>query len=129
MKQKRMHKWFLTFGGVGAFIGIGIGNLISGGLDAAVLLGGFTAFVIMFTIDLIRMRMKKDKTPDFDERTQHNLTKYYAVSANIFIALLFMSLAVGSLMGTESVTLTYLAIPFFTYLFLSGIGAIIVMRK
>lgn len=129
MKQKRMHKWFLTFGGVGAFVGIGIGNLISGGLDAAVLLGGFTAFLIMFTIDLIRMRMKKDKTPDIDERTQHNLTKYYAISANIFIALLFISLAVGSFLGTESVGLTYLVIPFIAYLFVSGIGALVVIRK
>lgn len=129
MKNKKIHKWMLTFGGTGAFIGLIIGNLLSGNFDSAVVLGGFTALLTMFIIDLVRMRLKKDKTPDFDERTVNNIRKFYAYSGNVFIALCFVSLGIISFMDIEHIAISYLFIPFLGYLFFSGIGAFIVSRK
>lgn len=129
MKKGKMHKWMLTFAAGGGFIGMIIGNLLTGSLDISVVLGALTALVLMFIIDLIRNRLKKDKTPDFDERTVNNMMKYYAIIANIFIAILFIGLAILSFMEIESIEISYLFIPIVVYLFTSGIGAIIVSRK
>ncbi len=96
-----MHKWIFTFGAVGGVIGMTIGQLLKGNLDFASILGSFTALLLMVGVDVARMRLKKDKTPDFDERTVHNMQKFYAYAANIFIGTLLIGLAVVSLMGIE----------------------------
>ncbi|MBR3118661.1 hypothetical protein [Oceanobacillus profundus] len=129
MKRRKMHKWNFTFAGIGGVIGMTIGQLLVGNLNFGGILGSLTALLLVVGIDVARMRFKKDKTPDFDERTVKNMLKFYAYAANIFIALLFIGLGIISFMNIESVAVFYLMIPFAVYFLLSGVGALIVSRK
>lgn len=90
----------ITFGAVGALIGMLAGQFMKGGFDLSGFLGALTAAIILFTIDIIRNWRKRDSTPDFDERTTNNIIKFYAYASNGFILLsllVFSFLSYGAL--------------------------------
>ncbi|MFD1606133.1 hypothetical protein [Oceanobacillus luteolus] len=128
MKQ-RISKWILTFGAIGALIGMTLGQLITGTLNLSGLLGSLSGVLLFFIIDLIRNRMKKDNTPDIDERTRYNMIRYYVYASNIFIGVAFLLLAIVTFVGMEQVSVYYLWIMIFVYFIVSGIGAVVVSRK
>ncbi|MCM3741497.1 hypothetical protein M3210_14580 [Oceanobacillus luteolus] len=128
MKQ-RISKWILTFGAIGALIGMTLGQLITGTLNLSGLLGSLSGVLLFFIIDLIRNRMKKDNTPDIDERTRYNMIRYYVYASNIFIGVAFLLLAIVTFVGMEQVSVYYLWIMIFVYFIISGIGAVVVSRK
>jgi len=128
MKQ-RISKWILTFGAIGALIGMTLGQLITGTLNLSGLLGSLSGVLLFFIIDLIRNRMKNDNTPDIDERTRYNMIRYYVYASNIFIGVAFLLLAIVTFVGMEQVSVYYLWIMIFVYFIISGIGAVVVSRK
>src|SRR5690606_32056787 len=114
MKQ-RISKWILTFGAIGALIGMTLGQLITGTLNLSGLLGSLSGVLLFFIIDLIRNRMKNDNTPDIDERTRYNMIRYYVYASNIFIGVAFLLLAIVTFVGMEQVSVYYLWIMIFVY--------------
>src|SRR5690625_6142757 len=102
-------QWILTYGGVGSLIGLTIGPIIKKGtFELTGLLAGLTVFIVAFIIDLIRFLNKKDKTPDYDERTIYIIRKYYGYVFNIFIIITFLFLAVLTFMGFNKIAISYI---------------------
>lgn len=129
MKNNRIGKWKFTLAGAGGVLGMTVGQLIAGKLSFAGVLGSLTAFFIFFIIDMVRNRKKKDNTPDIDERTRQNMTKYYAVIANVFLATAFLLLAIITYIGIEQISIMYLWLFITAYMMISGIGAFILMKR
>lgn len=129
MKNKKLHKWTFTYAAIGGVFGTQLGQLISGSFSLGGLLGSLSALLLVFLIDLTKNKMKKDRTPDFDERTRHNMTKYYAILPHVFIGIAFVVLGITTSMGVEQISVHYLWGLVFTYFMISGIGALIVSRK
>jgi hypothetical protein len=129
MKSKKLHKWTFTYAGIGGVFGMLLGQLIKGSFSMGGLLGSLFALLLIFLIDLTKNKMKKDKTPDFDERTQHNMTKYYAILPHVFIGIVFVGLGITTSMGVEQISVHYLWGLIFVYFMISGIGALLVSRR
>lgn len=127
--KKKINRWILTFVSIGGLFGMTLGQLITGKLNLGGVLGSLSAVLLFFIIDLVRNRMKIDITPDFDERTRHNMLKYYVFIFHIFIGGAFLSLAVITSIGVEQISIYYLWILIFAYFMISGIGALIVSRR
>ncbi|WP_010651716.1 hypothetical protein [Oceanobacillus massiliensis] len=127
--KKKINRWILTYVGICGLFGMTLGQLIKGTLNLGGFSGSLSAVLLFFIIDLIRNRMKKDRTPDFDERTRHNMLKYYVYISHIFIGGAFLLLAVVTSIGVEQISIYYLWILIFAYFMISGIGALIVSRK
>lgn len=129
MKTRKSQRWIFSITAVFGLFGMTLGQLIQGKFDISVALGALTGAVLIFILELTKNRLKKNKTPDFDERTQHNMLKYYAVIPNIFIGIAILLLAVVALNGIEQVSINYLWLFFMAYVLISGIGALLVIRK
>ncbi|TFE00557.1 hypothetical protein [Jeotgalibacillus salarius] len=129
MKKKKLQKWGFTIAAMGGLGGMILGTLIFSGADWSAILGALTAFIIIFVINLLYVRSKNDQTPEVDERIVHNMRKYYAIIANVFLGILFLALSALTYMGHEQISLLYLWIFVVSYMFVSGIGALIVSRR
>ncbi|KIL51693.1 hypothetical protein KP77_12050 [Jeotgalibacillus alimentarius] len=129
MKKKKLQKWNFTIAALGGLAGMILGTFIFSVADWSAILGAFTAFVIIFIINLVYVKSKKDQTPEVDERIRLNMRKYYAVIANVFIGILFVALAVLTYMGYEQVSLMYLWMSVVVYMVVSGIGALVVIKR
>ena len=127
--MKKYAQWNVTIASTGGLAGMIIGTLIFSGLDWSAILGAFTAFLLIFMGNFFYVRSKKDKTPEIDERTINNMRKYYAIIANLFLGALFLLLTVVTFMGYEQVSILYLWIFVISYMLISGIGALIVIRR
>ncbi|MTD30690.1 hypothetical protein [Planomicrobium sp. YIM 101495] len=129
MNKKKLQKWNFTLAAMGGLIGMLLGTVFTKGLDWSAILGAFTAFAIIFLINFFYVRSKSDKTPEVDERTILNMRKYYAIIANVFLGILFLSLAAVTYMGYEQISLSYLWIFIISYMLISGVGALIVNNR
>lgn len=129
MKKNKFNKWILSFGAIGALIGISIGQLVSGSFDVSNMLGALTAVIVLVTIDMIRNWRKRDATPEFDERTTNNVLKFYAYAANGFILLSLLILSFLSLIGIETVSVLYVLVALFAFFSLSGASAFIISKR
>lgn len=130
MKKKgKFQNWILTFGAVGALIGMLASQFMTGGFDLSGLLGALTAIIILITIDIIRNWRKKDSTPEFDERTTNNIIKFYAYASNGFILLALLVFSFLSFGGFDHVSVLSVLIILFVYFSLSGTTAFIISRK
>lgn len=129
MKNQRQ-KWIWALMGVGAFIGTILGQIImyiiKGEFNFYATLASLSGVLILIVINIIIVYLKKDKTPEIDERTISNMLKYIAYSSNIFLGLLLTALAVLSLIGVKDIAIKYLWITMFSYLWIVGIGGIII---
>ncbi|MBM7578036.1 hypothetical protein [Jeotgalibacillus terrae] len=129
MKKKKMQRWGFTIAAMGGLAGMILGTFIFSGADWSAILGAFTAFVIIFIINLVFVKSKKDQTPEVDERIMLNMRKYYAVIANVFIGILFIALSALTYLGYEQVSLMYLWMFVVAYMIVSGIGALVVSKR
>lgn len=131
--KKKIQKWNLALsalGGIlGAFIGMTIIYLTTGKFDLSLLLGVLTGASMIIIINIVKIRMKKDKLPESDERIQQNMRNYLLYASHIFIAGLFLALAIFTFLGFESISLTYLWIPMIAYLCLIGFGGLLLSRR
>lgn len=131
--KKILQKWNLAFsaicGVLGAFIGLTIIYTTTGKFDISLVLGVLAGATIIIVINFIKVLIKKDETPETDERIKKNLIIYLLYSSHIFIGLLFLALTLISFLGFETVSLTYLWIIIIAYLWISGIGGFIVSRR
>lgn len=127
LKKRNLSQWTLSFGSLGAFIGTAIAQI--GDFSLGALLGGLSATVLMFIINVIYIVKKSDKTPEFDERTIQNMKSVYYYTSNIFIVLLMIVLGILLATGVSSIPTTAILIVVFGYFVLSGIIALAVSRK
>ncbi|AIF42906.1 hypothetical protein [Virgibacillus sp. SK37] len=131
--KKELQKWNLAFMAVcimfGAIIGLIIIYAITGEFNFSSLLGFITGATILFIINVIKVLVKNDNTPETDERTRKNMLKFLLYASNIFIGVLFITLGIITILGMESISITYLWIIIIAYLWFSGIGGFIVSRK
>ncbi|WP_163970400.1 hypothetical protein [Oceanobacillus halotolerans] len=74
--MKKTSKWTLTSGGITVLVGTTLEQSIQGKLSGPGLLGSLIITILLFVINIIRIRSKKDKTPEFDERTTRNMVKF-----------------------------------------------------
>lgn len=116
-----------------AFIGTVLGTLlvyfIQGEFPYEVLAGGSAAVIVLIIIEVIKKKSKKDNVPEVDERVTHNIFNFFAYSSHIFMAILIIGIAVFTMMGNESIPLVYLWIFAFAYVWIVGIGALVVKRR
>lgn len=133
MRRKKIQKWNLAFvaicGMVGVIFTLMIIYISEGYFDLSILLGALTTMVILIIINVFKVNLKRDKTPDTDERTVNNLIKFYFYSSHIFLGILLLALGIITFIGINVISITYLWIIIITYLFICGIGALIVSRK
>ncbi|MEC2159229.1 hypothetical protein [Virgibacillus halodenitrificans] len=131
--KKELQRWNLAFMAVcimfGAIIGLIIIYAITGEFNFSSLLGFITGATILFIINVIKVLVKNDNTPETDERTRKNMLKFLLYASNIFIGVLFITLGIITILGMESISITYLWIIIIAYLWFSGIGGFIVSRK
>lgn len=115
------------------FIGTVLGTLlvyfIKGELPYEVLAGGSTAVIILLIIELIKQKPKTDNVPETDERVTQNIFNFMAYGSHIFIAVLFIGLALLTLLENDAIPTLYLWIFFFAYLVIVGFGGLIIKRR
>ncbi|MBU5266732.1 hypothetical protein [Virgibacillus proomii] len=122
--------YFLNIGLLaGTVLGSLLVYIIQGVFPLDSLAGGLTALFILTVIQIIKRRRKKDNLPEADERVIHNVFRFLAYASHITLAILFVALAVFTLLGNESISILYLWIYFFVYLWIVGIGGIVIKRR
>ncbi|MEI3605217.1 hypothetical protein SPD48_05890 [Pseudogracilibacillus sp. SE30717A] len=126
-------KWTPFFIITCTFLGAVLGSFLiyffQGEFPYEVLIGGLIATIILTVIEVIKQKVKKDNLPEADERVIHNVFRFFAYASHIFLAILFIALAVFTLLGNESISILYLWIFFFSYVWIVGIGAFIIKRR
>lgn len=127
MKNSKYSKWTLTIAAGGGIIGVLLAQLINFNFSA--LLGGLTAGVILILINIIIVMRKSDNTPEYDERVINNIKNYYFYASLVFIGTAFILLSVLMMMEIEMIAVTTIFIAFFIYFAITGLGAIIVLRR
>lgn len=128
-----MKKWNLMVRAISIFVGVMLSftliYIVQKELNWNILLGASTAVFLLIVINVIKNALKKDLTPDTDERTVQNVLRFFSFSSHILLGILFTALSVISFMGMESVSISYLWIILIGYLWFVGIGAFIVSRR
>ncbi|MBN3346494.1 hypothetical protein CF050_06280 [Clostridium botulinum] len=114
---------------IGAVLGSFLGYFFQGEFPYEVLTGGLVATIILTVIEVVKQKRKKDNLPEADERIIHNVFRFFAYVSYIFLATLFVALAVFTLLGNESISILYLWIFFFSYIWIVRIGALIIKRR
>ena len=128
--RRVLEKWTPFYIIICTFIGAVLGSFLfyffQGEFPYEVLMGSFAATIILTVIQLIKQKRKKDNLPEADERVIHNIFRFFAFASHITLAILFMGLAVFTLLGNESISILYLWIFFFAYIWIVGIGTLII---
>ena len=128
--RKTLERWapffiiFCTL--IGAVLGSFLFYSFQGEFPYEVLMGGIAATIILTILQLIKQKRKKDNLPEADERVIHNMFRFFSFASHITLAILFISLGVFTLLGNESISLLYLWIFFFAYIWIVGIGTLII---
>ncbi|MFC3418041.1 hypothetical protein ACFOLA_00800 [Salinicoccus hispanicus] len=114
---------------VGAILGTFLAYFIRGEYPYEVLAGALFASIILILIQIIKSKTRKDKVPEADERVVRNITRYFSYVSHTFLGVLFIALPVFTLIGYEAVPILYLWIFFFSYIWIAGVGSLIVKRR
>lgn len=85
--------------------------------------------IVLTIIELLKRKRRKAAPPEADERVIRNVFRYFAYISHIFVAIFMISLATFTLLGYESISLLYLWMFFFAYVWTAGLGIFIVKRK
>lgn len=130
---KILEKWtpyfIITCTFIGAVLGSFLAYIFQGEFPYEVLTGGLVATIILTVIQVIKQKRKRDNLPEADERVIHNVFRFFAYTSHISLAILFVALAVFTLLGNESISILYLWLFFFAYIWIVGIGALIIKRR
>lgn len=131
--DKRIAKWvpyyLITCTFLGAFLGSFLIYYFQGEFPYEVLTSGLIAVLILTIIQVVKQKQKKDTVPEIDERVIRNIFHFFAYTGHVFTGILFISLGVFTLLGKESISIFYLWILFFSYIWIAGIGVLIIKRK
>ena len=131
--KKKLTKWNMTFQAMcillGAIVGLTLFYVVKGDFNISVLFGFFVGAILLTTMNFIKVRIKKDATPDVDERIMNNMLKYFSMLSYLLIGLSIIGLTIATLSGIEQISISLLWIPLIIYLSLSGFGAFIVSRR
>ncbi|SFK62360.1 hypothetical protein SAMN04488569_10599 [Marinilactibacillus piezotolerans] len=131
--NKRLAKWgpyfIISCTLIGAILGSFLVYYFKGEFPYEVLTGGIVATLFLTVIEVIKQKKKKNNVPEADERVIKNISRFFAYASHIFLGILFISLGVFTLLDKESISIFYLWILFFSYIWISGIGALIIKRK
>ncbi|MBO1004211.1 hypothetical protein [Pseudogracilibacillus auburnensis] len=114
---------------MGAVLGSFLFYFFQGEFPYEVLTAGLIVAVIFTIIEVIKQKRKKDNVPEADERVIRNVFRFFAYGSHIYLAILFIALAVFTLLGNESISILYLWIFFFSYIWIVGIGTLIIKRR
>ena len=130
-KWKRLlEKWTPYYIIICTFIGAVLGSFLvyffQGALPYEVLMGGLAATIILTIIQVFKQKRKKDNLPEADERVIHNIFRFFAFTSHITLAILFIAVGAFTLLGNESISILYLWIFFFAYIWIVGIGTLII---
>ncbi|MGX4668387.1 hypothetical protein JNUCC74_04130 [Cerasibacillus sp. JNUCC 74] len=133
-KWKRiLEKWTPFFIIACTFIGGVLGSFLAyffqGEFPYDVLTGSLAATIILTVIQVIKQKRKKDNLPEADERVIRNVFRFFAYASHITLAILFVALTVLTLLGNESISILYLWIFFFAYIWIVGIGGFFIKRR
>lgn len=114
---------------IGAILGSFLIYYFQGEFPYEVLNGGLIATIILTAIEVIKQKRKKNNLPEVDERVVRNIFRFFTYLSHIFLGLLFITLGMFTLLGIESISIFYLWLFFISYIWIAGIGSLIIMRK
>lgn len=128
-----LEKWtpffIITCTFMGAVLGSFLFYLFQAEFPYEVATGGLVATIILTVIEMIKRKRKKDNLPEADERIIRNVFHFFAYASHISLAILFIAVGVFTLLGNESIAISYLWIFFFSYIWIVGIGVLIIKRR
>jgi len=128
-----LERWVPFFMIIFMLIGFLLGSLIlysfQGDLPYEAIIGCVIVATVLMTIQVLKIKFKKNNVPETDERVAKNIFRYFAYTSHVFLAILFIALAVVTVLGKEVISIFYLWILFFTYIWTVGIGTIILKRR
>lgn len=130
--EMKIEKWMPFFIIICTFLGAVLGTfliyIVQGEFSYEVLMAYFIATTFLLIITFIKRKLRKNNVPEADERVVQNIFKLFAYTSHIFLAVLFLALGIITLLGKESIPVLYLWIAFFSYIWIVGIGGIIVRK-
>ncbi|WP_423188682.1 hypothetical protein ACO1PF_08800 [Alkalibacterium sp. f15] len=132
-REKILAKWVPFYIITCTFIGAVLGSLliyfIQDEFPYEVLIAGVVVTIILTLFEVIKHKRKRGDLPEYDERLLRNVFRFFAYTSHISLAVLFVSLGIFTLLGIESISILYLWIGFFSYIWIVGIGTIIIKRR
>lgn len=114
---------------IGAVIGSFLVYIFQGEFPFIVLISGFLAAIFLVILEVIKQKYKNKNLPEADERVTRNIFHFFAYVSHISLAIIFISLGIFTLLGNESFPILYLWIFFFSYIWIVGLGALIVKKR
>ena len=128
----KFQKWIIFFIIASTFIGAVLGTILiyifQGELRYEIIIGALISSIILTVIEVIKRKVRKSNIPEADERVVHNISKFFAYTSHTFLAILFLALGAFTLLGRDSIPIFYLWILFFSYIWIAGIGAVIIKK-
>lgn len=130
--SEKFEKWMIFFIIACTFIGAVLGTLLlyifQGELRYEIIIGALISSIILMVIEVIKRKVRKGNIPEADERVIQNIFKFFAYTSHIFLAILFLALGAFTLLGRDSIPMIYLWILFFAYIWIAGIGGVIIKK-
>lgn len=127
MKKNRNSKWILSYGAVVGVFGLMIGQI--GSLNFWSVFGAISGALVLIIINIVYVKSKSDKTPEYDERTIQNVQKFYFYSTNTFFILFFIMLGVLTAIDIKFISTLTLLIILFSYSIITGIISLLISKK
>src|SRR5690625_3083679 len=129
---KVLERWVPFFIDTCDFIGVRLASLsvcyIVGGFPMEVWTSGAVVVAGLTIYEIIKQGQKKSDLQEADERTMWNMSRFFAFLSHTYMAILFVSLGVFFIMGMESIPLLYVWLFMFSYIWVAGIGILIIKR-
>ncbi|WP_042222362.1 hypothetical protein [Oceanobacillus manasiensis] len=126
MNKRNYSQWTLSFAALGGLIGISLGQI--GDFSWGAILGGLTAVVLSFIVNVIYVKNKSDNTPEFDERTRQKMKTFYFYASHTFLAIIIIVLAILISIGVTSISTSTVMLVLFGYFVISGMIAFVISR-
>lgn len=94
-----------------------------------IIVGCLISSIVLIFIEWLKRKRKKDKLPEIDERITKNLSRFTAFASHITLMIIFVLLAIFTMLGTESISVSYLWILYFAYIWIVGIAVIVIKKR
>lgn len=131
--EKLLAKWspyfIISCTLLGAILGSFLVYYFQGTFPYEVLVAGLIATLFLTVIEVTKQKKKTNNIPDADERVIKNISRFFAYASHVLTGILFISLGIFTLLGKGSISIFYLWIIFFSYIWIVGIGALIIKRE